>query len=1065
MQVSDLTRRLGYTDSPNFLGRRQAVFQKTPDFGHIFRRARAGAGLQGVYVLRPSEAAAEAVVPVVYVCRAPTLQKADEIHRLVWNQDVVPFLIVHTRAGIRLYSGFRHVRAEQGTLEGVLGTLTDFNGLGDVLGDFSAESIDNGSLWRNRGRDITPGTRVNWRLLGNLRTLDHWLQRQGVDKAPSHALIGKYVYLHYLRDRGILSPKKLQRWKIEPASIFGSQATLQGVDAVVKRLDDWLNGTVFPLDLGRDCPFDQEQLRCVAGVFEGDEVSEVGDRQLSLDFRAYDFSYIPIETLSVVYEQFLHAPKTAEKPDAAGEHSAGRQLGAYYTPIPVINLMLSELEERRPLTKGMRVLDPSCGSGAFLVQCYRRLIEKEFPPGSNPKPGELRKLLTTSIFGVDCEADACNIAELSLVLALLDYVDPPDLEGARNGFKLPKLRNENIFCLDFFGEATGRQEVLQSKFDWVVGNPPWKGLTLKQLRPEEKALWTWMQKHRKAFPVGSNQAARAFAWEAGKYLTSDGEAALFLPAMTLFEDRGKDFRKAFFREMKVHTVVNFANLAEVLSAGRFRVPGAAFFYRPRPDANAPVDEDEIVRTYNPLVANQEPTRPVRERTRNESWSIVINASEIRDIPTTHVTNGSGLPWKLATWGSAMDAGLLGKLSRNFPCLRELERENVLAVSEGLQLRKPPKSENDEEVEPVGPIPNRVKLDKKLLKGLRHVFSIPAKTIVPIDPELTYVRKGRGSLPLAVCRPPHVIVSAARTFSVYSDEYLVVWGRQIGIGSATDDTDFLKALSLYLSSDFAFYHQFLTSTQFGVQRGRATLRALRQMPIGIADLTRSQLKTWTDLHARLAQTQPIRMKDVRKHGASDYSQPRLQFDPEDEDRLLPLIDELNAMVADSLALTEGERALIHDLVHIRLELNDGRTGEPAVRRPAEPELRGYARRLKAELDAFLGGRLPKRHDVAVVYDELSGMVAIDLVAAGKAARGVPVARADDRTARELERTRQRLRQQRAQWVYFDRNLRIYEGTRTFIFKPMQRFHWTESQAMLDAREVIAETLEGAGAERD
>jgi len=88
-----------------------------------------------------------------------------------------------------------------------------------------------------------------------------------------------------------------------------------------------------------------------------------------------------------------------------------------------------------------------------------------------------------------------------------------------------------------------------------------------------------------------------------------------------------------------------------------------------------------------------------------------------------------------------------------------------------------------------------------------------------------------------------------------------------------------------------------------------------------------------------------------------------------------------------------------------------------------------------------------------------------VAAGKAARGVPVARADDRTARELERTRQRLRQQRAQWVYFDRNLRIYEGTRTFIFKPMQRFHWTESQAMLDAREVIAETLEGAGAERD
>ncbi|MDZ7619204.1 MAG: N-6 DNA methylase, partial [Patescibacteria group bacterium] len=408
-------------------------------------------------MLRPSDATVEALVPVVYVCTAPTEQKADEIHRLVWNQDVVPFLIVHTRAGIRLYSGFRHGRTEQGAHEGVLQSLTDFNRLGELAEDFHAESINNGSIWRHRGPDITPATRVNWRLLANLRTLDRWLQGQGVDKGPSHALIGKYVYLHYLRDRGILSPKKLDRWNIDPSSVFGGQATLQGVGAVVERLNDWLNGTVFPLDLGRQCPFGQEQLRCVAGVFNGDEVSEVGDRQLSLDFDAYDFSFIPIETLSVVYEQFLHAPDKDEKANESGEHSAGRQLGAYYTPIPVVNLMLSELEERRPLRKGMRVLDPSCGSGAFLVQCYRRLIEREFPPGSHPTPGQLRDLLTTSIFGVDVESDACNIAEMSLILALLDYVDPPDLEGPRNNFKLPKLRNANVFCVDFFGNATVHQ--------------------------------------------------------------------------------------------------------------------------------------------------------------------------------------------------------------------------------------------------------------------------------------------------------------------------------------------------------------------------------------------------------------------------------------------------------------------------------------------------------------------------------------------------------------------------------------------------------------------------------
>jgi len=71
--------------------------------------------------------------------------------------------------------------------------------------------------------------------------------------------------------------------------------------------------------------------------------------------------------------------------------------------------------------------------------------------------------------------------------------------------------------------------------------------------------------------------------------------------------------------------------------------------------------------------------------------------------------------------------------------------------------------------------------------------------------------------------------------------------------------------------------------------------------------------------------------------------------------------------------------------------------------------------------------------------------------------VTVSSANKETAAQLEKTRQRLRKGRAQWVYFDRNLRIYEGTRTFVLKPMQRFHWTESQAMVDARHIIAETL--------
>jgi hypothetical protein len=293
--------------------------------------------------------------------------------------------------------------------------------------------------------------------------------------------------------------------------------------------------------------------------------------------------------------------------------------------------------------------------------------------------------------------------------------------------------------------------------------------------------------------------------------------------------------------------------------------------------------------------------------------------------------------------------------------------------------------------------------------------------------------------------------------------LVVPPRHIGSLSESDDKEFLTALSLYLSSDFAYYHQFLTSTEFGVKRDRATLQALRQMPIAIADLPRDELERWAQLHSQLVQHRPQTLEDLRKPDRRADRQLTLLPAEETDVEVGHLLAELNQMVNEALGLDVGENSLIYDLVHVRLALNDGNVGKPAVRLPKASELRTYARRLKTELDDFVNGELSKRHKVTVVYDDLSGMIHVDFVQDANAARKVIVKKADDPTARQLERTRQRLRDERSQWVYFDRNLRIYEGTRTFIFKPMQRFHWTESQAMIDAREIIAETLEGVGIE--
>lgn len=1048
MILSDLLETLGYAKSEHYLREDRGDFDHIVDYGHVFRTAaKDPCRLRGVYALRQS---ATSAIPVVYVCDAASESAAKEVHRLVWNQDTVPFLIINSPESVRVYPGFSRQPESAGkrAVQTVQRAFAKAD-LGRIAETLGASAVDAGDTWRAWGRHIRPEYRVDWQLLGNLRKLDAWLQGDGgLDRDMSHALIGKYVYLRYLRDRNILSDRKLERWHIDADAVFGRSARRDSLRALLQELDVWLNGEVFPIDFGRrGAPRDKHIAR-VAATFHGDEPLGGDQWQLHLDFKAYDFSYIPIEVLSIVYEQFLHAP------GEQGASSRGRSAGAYYTPVPIVNLMLSELEERRPLKRGMRVFDPACGSGAFLVQAFRRLIEKEFPPSvKHPTPSDLRELVESHFFGLDTDEDACNVAKLSLILTLLDYVHPPDLEiNGRPGPKprLPNLRH-NIHCGNFFNDDADWQRLFaRKKADWVVGNPPWKQLRSGNIRDEDERVLVWMNAEEKHRPVGNRQMARAFAWRAAEYASHNGELALFLPAMTLFEEAAKGFRARFLREMTVHTIANFSNLRWVISGGRFTAPAAAFFYRPRSHESEASDEDEVIRTYSPLVANQEATRPVDDGERNESWSIVVNASEIRDISAESVADGEALPWKVAFWGSDLDTKLVRLLRRRFKTIGDMQTRGLLAISEGLQLRR---EDAAEDLERVSLPKNAETVNMRVLAGMRDFFALPCQAVIRVPRELTHARKGRVALPLSVCRPPHILVSAARNFSVYSERFFVVPPRQIGIVSPGNDRNLLKALSLFLSSDFAFYYEFLVSTEFGVERGVSTLKTLRTMPTPLMEMSESDLKNWAKLHDKLATAtgEAYRNGTLWGKGHSEsVTVPRSVIGG-------VLKREMNTLVYRALGLGPKEQSLVHDFVRVRFALNDGQAGNEAIRHPTEAEMRAYAVGLQKELDDYISGEVSGRHDVQIVYDDHSGMVCISLVQDGAAKARVSVMRADATDAVALEKCRHHVRRQRSQWVYFDRNLRAYDGDRTYLLKPMQRFQWTQTQARIDARDVVSESM--------
>ena len=260
----------------------------------------------------------------------------------------------------------------------------------------------------------------------------------------------------------------------------------------------------------------------------------------------YEFSVLPADILGSVYERFLgktirltdgHQAKIEEKPEV---RKAG---GVYYTPSYIVDyivqntlgkLLTPETGNPIPLPEAakLKVVDPACGSGSFLIVAYQFLLDwhrdryaenpDKWSKGKNAtlyqaKGGEWRlttaekkRILLNNIHGVDIDAAAVEVTKLSLLLKVLEgetgEIAQRDFLKERERI-LPDLAN-NIKCgnsligPDFYDapeidllddEARYRVNVFdwkaafpevfkQGGFDCVIGNPPY-GAALGQ---EEK---------------------------------------------------------------------------------------------------------------------------------------------------------------------------------------------------------------------------------------------------------------------------------------------------------------------------------------------------------------------------------------------------------------------------------------------------------------------------------------------------------------------------------------------------------------------------------------------------
>lgn len=300
----------------------------------------------------------------------------------------------------------------------------------------------------------------------------------------------------------------------------------------------------------------------------------------------YDFSIIPLEVLGAAYESYLgkKLEKKGRTLSLKFKPEVAKSGGVHYTPSyiveEIVSRTLGRLEHNEKQMFLPKVLDPACGSGTFLIQALRYIVEKNRPTPekkSEKRPSltmkEKREILEKCIYGVDLDKKATEITKLSLLLLLLEGVQDnlliksailPSLDkNIRHGNSLitpesavRRLSNpdfEKIKPLDW--ETFKRNCGAKNGFDAVVGNPPYIRIqVLQEFYPDETSVYSQEYVTAKS---GGVDIYLPFLELAINLTNKKGFLGYILPTRFWTNDYGKGARDLIQKEIKFFETINF----------------------------------------------------------------------------------------------------------------------------------------------------------------------------------------------------------------------------------------------------------------------------------------------------------------------------------------------------------------------------------------------------------------------------------------------------------------------------------------------------------------------------
>ena len=659
------------------------------------------------------------------------------------------------------------------------------------MDDFTYFELVTGKTWEKYQEDLAHKNRVDYKLLDNIKDAQGLMMSLGLSQTLVNALIGKIIFYRYLIDRKVkLNYQCKERWNND--DLCECLADKDSFLAFVRHLENketGFNGDMFRIPTNDYQQISQDALNVLIRLLESENLA-TGQRSL---FDIYDFSILPIEFISNMYEKFIGVDKQDTE-------------SAYYTPTFLVDYIVAETVEKHLSVDddnyNCRILDPACGSGIFLVESLRRIIEKYVKVNKIKDTNTetfregIKKLVCDNIFGIDKDYDAIQVAIFSIYLTLLDYQEPADIEK----FKFPNLYGKNLICSDTFDvDNTVLKELEEKKlqFDYIIGNPPWKRGGVKRGSYCEKYL-----KQRGLLKnIGNRELAQAFVLRSMDYTSSNTQCALVLVSKVLYNLDSERFRSYILEHLYINQVLELAPVRKEVfnkSNDPAVAPACVLFYK-----NANCESTDI------NVINHIALKPSRFFTMFKVFSLTRN--DIQEIQQNRLKKYDYL-WKVLVYGSYLDFVFIKRLKERY-------KISDVITSNGY-IRKQGLKEKDKDK----------KYDVSSLVGLDYIKTNRVKKyhIIQDDEKWTlskvgYVYRESSGIVTDLYKSPILLITGGTKTDLHAVSAIsykdgVFKSSLTGIkGYGSGSIATLRNIQAILNSQFFAYYNLLTFSSSGIER--------------------------------------------------------------------------------------------------------------------------------------------------------------------------------------------------------------------------------------------------------